>query len=164
VIQCKGTCDRIGNVIMQWPLYPLFLESNLKEYLKIWPPGVKQVSELKEIICSTHFNIQLGYTSIIWENARLKFVIHLGSIFNWPPLITNQVHFIHTCKLFIYKPICFDSSIFIRENTHITGSPQYHYVNPNQINQQKWRNFNIKCCNTNTKNKIIRISVHCWSW
>jgi len=50
---------------MQWPLYPLFLESNLKEYLKIWPPGVKQVSELKEIICSTHFNIQLGYTSII---------------------------------------------------------------------------------------------------
>jgi len=22
VIQCKGTCDRTGNVIMQWPLHP----------------------------------------------------------------------------------------------------------------------------------------------
>jgi len=72
---------------MQWPLHPVFLESNSKEYLKIWPPGVKQVSELKKIISSTNFNIQLGYTSIIWENARLKLAIHLGSIFNWPPLI-----------------------------------------------------------------------------
>jgi hypothetical protein len=103
----------------------IFIESNLEEYLKIWPPGVRQVSELK-VISITNFNMQLGY--IIWENARLKFAIHLGSIFNWHPLITIQVHFIHTCKLFIYKPICFDSSIFISENTNITGSPQYHYV------------------------------------
>lgn len=54
----------------------IFLESNLKEYLKIWPPGVKQVSELKEVISSINFNMQLGY--IIWENARLKFAIQLG--------------------------------------------------------------------------------------
>jgi hypothetical protein len=105
----------------------IFLESNLKEYLKIWPPGVNQVLELKEAISSINFNMQLGY--IIWENARLKFAIHLGAIFNWPPLITNQVHFIHACKLFIYKPICFDSSVFISENTNIKGSPQYHYAN-----------------------------------